>query len=417
VVLGVANVNGGVATYTTSALLTGQHILTALYGGDENNQTAISSALMQTVQQPTLTVLISGTNPLLTAQAVTLTATVSNSGPNAATGTVIFYDGTSPLGSAALNASGLAVITVASMSAGQHSLTASYGGDTLDLASNSAVVLETVQLRPTSTSLASSATKVTTGQPLTLFSSVQGNGPVMPTGTVTFFSGSIQVGITALSATGIATLNYTPVAGTYNITANYTGDTVYAASASSPVGPIIVGQASQFTITPNPTTVSVASKQYGVISVTVVSLAGFSDSLELGCLGLPFSATCTFSNDQLTLAANGSQTVQLTLDTGAPLTEGGEARLRQNRASALTLTCGLPAGLLLGMLLWRGRRSRRYLGGLLLLMLSAMTIVLSGCGALQINGTPTGTYNIVITAEGSKSGITESANVTLTVTQ
>jgi uncharacterized membrane protein len=35
---------------------------------------------------------------------------------------------------------------------------------------------------------------------------------------------------------------------------------------------------------------------------------------------------------------------------------------------------------------------------------------------MQINGTPAGTYNIMVTAVGSKTGVSQSANVTLTVT-
>jgi hypothetical protein len=81
------------------------------------------------------------------------------------------------------------------------------------------------------------------------------------------------------------------------------------------------------------------------------------------------------------------------------------------------LACALPAGLFLGLLLWSARRNRRYIGGLLLLLLTTFSIGLSGCGALQINGTPPGTYNVIVTAQGLKTGVTQSVNVTMTVTQ
>jgi hypothetical protein len=148
------------------------------------------------------------------------------------------------------------------------------------------------------------------------------------------------------------------------------------------------------------------------------SITGFSDVMKLGCLGLPASATCTFSSDSVSLGSASQQTVQLTLDTGSPLTAGGEtASLHSSASSSRMLACALPAGLFLGLLLWSGRRNRKYLGGLLLLFLATLTVGLSGCGALQINGTPPGTYNIVVTAQGEKTGITQSVNVTMIVTQ
>ncbi len=160
-----------------------------------------------------------------------------------------------------------------------------------------------------------------------------------------------------------------------------------------------------------------ASKKYSVIAITMKSITGFSDVMQLGCLGLPTSATCTFSSDSVSLGSASQQTVQLTLDTGSPLTAGGQARLHQPVSSSRMLACALPAGLFLGLLLWSARRNRRYFGGLLLLLLTTCTIGLSGCGALQINGTPPGTYNVIVTAQGLKTGITQSVNVTLTVTQ
>jgi hypothetical protein len=416
-VLGTGNITGGTATLTTSALLPGQHSLVAQYGGDSDNEAAASLALTQTVQQRTTTTLQSSTNPALTAQAVTLTATVGNGGTSAvATGAVIFSDGATVLGTATLDVNGVATFVAASLGAGQHVLTASYAGDTLNIGSSSASVLETVQLRASTTSLAASGTQVTTGAPLTLFAAVAG-AAVTPTGTVTFYSGSTTLGSAALSATGVATLNYTPTAGTYsNITAKYSGDAVYAASTASALSTITVGQALNFSVTPNPSSLTVQSKQFGVINISLQSLAGFTDAMSMGCLGLPSGASCTFSSTQVNLAAGGTQTVQVTLDTSDPLTAGGQAKL-ETKDTSMTLACGLPVGVLFGLLLWGARRNRKAIGGLLMLALTLLTVGLSGCGALQINGVAPGTYSVQVFATGSKTGITQSATITLTVTQ
>jgi hypothetical protein len=61
---------------------------------------------------------------------------------------------------------------------------------------------------------------------------------------------------------------------------------------------------------------------------------------------------------------------------------------------------------------------RSSLGGLLLvLLLAVMTAGLSGCGGLQINGTPAGTYVFQVSATGLGTGVTQAIDVTLTVTQ
>ena len=63
-------------------------------------------------------------NPSASGSPVTIMATL----PPGATGTVTFYDGTTPIGTATIN-NGTATITVPSFSQGTHSITANYGGD------------------------------------------------------------------------------------------------------------------------------------------------------------------------------------------------------------------------------------------------------------------------------------------------
>jgi hypothetical protein len=69
--------------------------VTAVYGGDTDNQGSTSSPLMQTVNQvATTTALGSSLNPSTFGQSVTVTATVTGSGP---TGSVDFKDGGSSI--------------------------------------------------------------------------------------------------------------------------------------------------------------------------------------------------------------------------------------------------------------------------------------------------------------------------------
>lgn len=109
-----------------------------------------------------------------TGQNITLTATVSAPSGNSTvpTGTVSFADGANSLGTVALNASGVATLSTASLAAGSHSITATYSGDTNFAGSTSAAIAIVVQappppsfgisLNPTSGTVSGSGTVIST---------------------------------------------------------------------------------------------------------------------------------------------------------------------------------------------------------------------------------------------------------------
>jgi hypothetical protein len=82
-------------------------------------------------------------NPVPVQTAVMFTADVS-SPISTPSGSVVFMDGTTPLGTTVLT-NGAAVLTVSTLAAGQHSITAAYSGDANFTAMNSTAVVETVQ--------------------------------------------------------------------------------------------------------------------------------------------------------------------------------------------------------------------------------------------------------------------------------
>jgi hypothetical protein len=82
-------------------------------------------------------------NPVLVQTAVTFTVSVSSPISTPA-GSVDFMDGASLLGTAMLT-DGAAALTVSTLAAGQHSITAAYRGDANFTPMNSPVVVETVQ--------------------------------------------------------------------------------------------------------------------------------------------------------------------------------------------------------------------------------------------------------------------------------
>ncbi|WP_161570822.1 Ig-like domain repeat protein [Granulicella sibirica] len=420
--LGTGKVTNGVATFSTSGLTAGQHAIVARYGGDAGTQVSVSNALLQAIQNKTGISVVSSLNPALTLQGIVLTATVTN-GENA-TGVVTFTDGATQIGSVNLASNGTAVLSLPSLAAGSHALVASYGGDSYNLPSTTAALTQTVQLRATTTSMAVSSDTYLSGAQITLVDVVRGDGPAAPTGTVTFMSGTNLIGTAQISTGGIATLTFFPVDPSYTIVATYSGDAAYAGSVADAVT-ITEGPSTTFTMTANPSTMSMASGSHTTISLTMTSVKNFADTISLGCLGLPADATCTFSTDKAALAANGTNVVQLTIDTGNPLGVGTSVTAKAKRMSLFdgvpgTLEAGLaiPAALLLGGLLGWGRRRRTLPRLLSLIVLIGMGMGLTSCAnQLTQNKTPAGSYTVRIVASGVQTGASEISDLALTVTQ
>src|ERR1019366_4110858 len=99
------------------------------------------------------------------------------------TGTVIFLDGSTTLGTGTLS-SGQATFTTTALLAGQRWLTAVYGGDTNDAGSTSILLSQTVNPVTTTTTLTSSASPAVFGQSVTITATLS---PSTATGTVEFY--------------------------------------------------------------------------------------------------------------------------------------------------------------------------------------------------------------------------------------
>ena len=131
-VIGTAPVSNGSAAMNTSSLGVGNHIITASFtpAASSTLSSATSPAITEVVQTAASTIaLTSSQNPAIVQQAVTFTATVPASGGAVPTGMVTFSDGTTVLGTVALNAAGVANYTTSSLTGGPHTITASYAGD------------------------------------------------------------------------------------------------------------------------------------------------------------------------------------------------------------------------------------------------------------------------------------------------
>ncbi len=253
--------NPGVAAFTTATLNMGTHIITVSYPGDSLNGPSSSLPLSQLVEQAqTATTVIATPSPGIAGGPETITATVKvTSGSGTPTGTVTFTSGTTQLGSAPLGAGGTATITPA-LAQGSYQIVATYSGDSNNLGSASAPFALTVVQATSQTALTVSPSPALVLAPITFTAQVLGNGGT-PTGSVNFLANGSVIGAGTLTASGIATFTTaTLAAGTYSITAMYTGDANNGSSTSSPTSLTIslATTATAISVTPNPALVGAA---------------------------------------------------------------------------------------------------------------------------------------------------------------
>ena len=356
---------------------------------------------------------------------VVMTAAVSpGSDSSVPTGTVTFLNGSTQVGTGTLS-NGLATFNYnpGSLALGTYSITASYGGNNTFAGSTSPAQLLAVETAST-TNLSLSPASVTAGSngPVVMTATVSpSSGSGTPTGTVTFFNGTTQIG-TGTLISGLATYNYNPSslgAGTYSVVASYGGDTAFVGSTSS-TQTLTVNPAPDFTIGASPTTVTISSPgQQGTTAVTITPSGGFNQTITFGgasCSGLPAGASCSFSPASVT-PNGGAVSTTMTIATTAASSAIPRWPLGQKQSLFFALI--VPGLLMLGPTRRGKRRSARGVGGMLMVLLFGLSMIgacgsgSSGGGGGGGGGTPEGTYTVTATATAS--GLSHSTTLTLVV--
>ena len=256
--------NDGTAQFTpTTPLPVGPDTITAFYAGggsfDPSDNTA--NPLVQTVSKDTTTTTLVSSGPATTVygQPLTFTATVAIPGPGAGTpgGTVTFYLEVHSGSFTGLVALGQPVpvsttdgVTTAMLTwstlpiSPAESVVAIYSGDGNDKGSTSNTVTQTVVQDSVTTTLTSSTGGTSVfGQPVTFTATVtvQGPGAGTPTGTVTFYDGTTQLGqpVPVSTSQGVTTAALTwsalSVNPDHSITAVYSGGGTNLGSTSKPL--------------------------------------------------------------------------------------------------------------------------------------------------------------------------------------
>jgi trimeric autotransporter adhesin len=296
---------------------------------------------------------------------------------------------------------------------GSHQIDASYPGDPGYRPGTSNLISLTAERVATTLTLISNPTSINFGQQVTLTATLTPNSAQNhnASGAVTFTNNNTVLG-TSTIVSGIATLNTTSLPnGTNSLTAAYAGDTNFLPSTSNPIAVVVAPSDFQITLA-NPT-LTTQSQHTLTTTVTLTSVNGLADSLALSCANLPAYITCLFTPATATLAASGTATSALTLTIGAiPTHARDDIPQRPGLPSPEYALLLSPATL---FALFRIRRKSARSAYLLLIL--SFTLALSGCTTLILPTAPTSiAYTIPITAIGASTGITHTAQLTLTVT-
>jgi hypothetical protein len=458
-VVGVAQVSsGGTAEFEADSLPPGTHSIVASYSGDASYNASAIAPFNLVITKASLTgyvvadlnatynddgsvVYPAGASAAVTAYFQTLLA-AEGACPSGAVSTQ--FDNEAPVVLnitpclsvfAGFGSSATELLT--NLKVGTHTLTFSYPGDTDygPLSLSQVIEVTPSTLLPSTATVTLSPSDITSSTEVTATVTVAGNGTVTPTGTVLlslqnyeYFPADKPVTLTP-AGNGTATGSFTFLSSEYTngpseFLAVYSGDGTYLPSAT-PVQ--IFGEDTtaffMSAVTPN---VAIQSGGSGTADVTLTSENGFAGTVALTCTA-PASLVCTLPSSPTALAAGGSTTATITINTAVPATS---SKLQQNSSPFK----GFVAPVLAGMLFFLLPNRRRYGRVLVALLFCAVLGTAIGCGggsepappAPTPTPTPTpaptpvltnaapGTYNVVVTGT-LPNGVTHNAAITVIV--
>jgi parallel beta-helix repeat protein/VCBS repeat-containing protein len=319
---GTVALSGGTVTFTPAAQFTGTATFT--YTIEDNGTTdgqpdpkTATATVNVTVAPPvnvsTSTTVAGTPNPSVFGQPVTFTATVTPASPDLGppTGTVQFQvDGTNFGTPVPLSAGVATSASLATLTAGPHTITALYSGDAQHIASMGTFT-QTVNPAATSTTVTSNLPTSVFGQLVTFTATVTptspGGGP--PTGMVEFQSISpdgtivVTLGTAPLDSTGTAVFSMNQlVPASHTIFAVYLGDGNNAGNTSSQITQLVQ---------PADTTISISS-------ANAVTVSGQPNTFTLSLAVVPPGAPIVPATGTITVydTFEGTTTALVTLTIG-----------------------------------------------------------------------------------------------------
>jgi len=358
------NIVGGVATYTTAALVGGVNVITAIYTPNTANLIQGSQAVLnQDVVSPSSATLTSAPNPSMYGSPVTFTVSVPTTGTVAATGKVNIV--ITPVGLAAPTypltvtlagnpATGTA--NISTLPVGSYNATATYAGDSNYGATTASLATpQVVSQVSTTTAVTAAPNPGIAGKPITITATVTpASGTVTPTGTVTFTytlnGNTVTLGTGPITLVkGVATVNATLAAGTYPIVATYSGDANDAAGTPGTLSLVVNAATTTTAVTATPAAATVGGTitfsavvtgsgptPTGTVTFTATGTGG-TVNLPTGTLDATGKTSVTYS----TLAA-GTYTITATYSGDSD--NGGSSGTTTVTVGLIPTTTDLTAG-------------------------------------------------------------------------
>jgi DNA-binding beta-propeller fold protein YncE len=385
---------------------------------DANSATATATFSL-TVDSVTSTAIASSSLTPTYGETVVLTATVVPASTDTPPGTVRFFSGSTSLGTAPLNSTGVATLSTA-LPLGQDTITAVYSGSANYAGSTSGPIL--ISDRGV-TSVTFSATPPTQLYSNPIVLTAQAISPTAGTlsGTMSFLDGTTVIATVPLGANGQATYTATTLAdGSHALTAAYSGDPDFEPGVSAVAPAAITVDDIDLKVAAGQTRPIVpgAAAAY-TLQLSSLVTPTFLYDVHLTATGLPAGATYTLSPAMIP-AGSASLPVTLTVQTVrrvASLTMP-TAPGRQNSSRALT---ALAFGLLLP--LFGAKTIRRRLkampGPLAVILFAALCVGLmaglTGCGGGGFYGPTSNSGSYTITVTATSANLVRTTTVQLTI--
>jgi FtsP/CotA-like multicopper oxidase with cupredoxin domain len=242
-----------VATFSTTSLSLGGHVITAAYGGDTTTSpSTLLFPINHTVVPEPTTTLLSSTAPSVFGSMVTFTASVTptvvdplNAGRKV-NGNVEFVIDGAVAGTAAL-VNGQTTYQTAALGGGNHTVLARYLGFGPDVASSSAALTQVVAKAPSSVTLTQSSTS-RYYQPVTFTAQVT---PAIATGRVQFVVDGVVLAPVALVGGRATLVAITLAVGNHTASVTYLGSSNYLTSTSATLTHSVIRSATRVTLVSN----------------------------------------------------------------------------------------------------------------------------------------------------------------------
>lgn len=406
--LGTASLVDGTATLKLPALDPARgHILTAR---DVSGSVSFGSG--QALVQPNLTSLALSANATHTTFNMPVDLTASST-PATATGLVSFYDGAALLGQTALSA-GTASFTATQLTAGTHTLTSHYAGDSNNNSADSPAL--NLRIDQAQASLRFSAPPATALYG-TLNSATVNVFPSSASGSITLTDRFTANGQTTLLSLGRAFLSggtaslplLNPAVGSHALTATYSGDANYLSTVTAPTTLAVSALPTSLSLSIPQTTLAYGSAAGFVATVLPSSATGsinFRDSVA-GVLGqIPItngaatltmttlspgthSVSAAYAGDAID-AASTSPSLNVTITRAPSIVVLMPLPAMLSAGSSLTLTASIQPGSASGFVTFSTTS-----GGNL-----GQAQIVGGVATLKLNSLAPGNYFMLATYSG-----------------